>query len=86
MSTYRFIGILMVLAAGLLAAGCGMHVTADKVTVEHKISFDIEGMLDYCELACDGSTVCFEDCAGRFIDLLNDPQICAALNSCPNGS
>jgi hypothetical protein len=63
--------------------GCGMHVTSDPVKVKHEITFDVQAFIDYCEMVCNGDQVCFQDCARRFIDLLNDPEICVDLNTCP---
>ena len=81
MNNTRLLGLIAILLVPLIA-GCGVHVSSDPTRVDHVVSFDFSGMLDHCEAVCQGSAVCFEDCARRFIDLLSDPQICASFNTC----
>ena len=82
MNNVRLLGIIAILLVPLVAS-CGVHVSSDPAIVKHEVSFDFGGMADYCEAVCNGSTVCFEDCARRFLDLLSDPDLCLSFGTCP---
>jgi hypothetical protein len=64
----RILSILSLMAG---VSACGIHVTSDPVKVEHSITLNVEGILDFCNKEFPSDDAEFKKCVSELADLFH---------------